>query len=129
MSHAAVKDLQFLRILAGQLYHQPTWPSEVAPAYTVHTDPSLTAYGATLAGRANKADTRGFYEVQGYWEDSDREVANITMLELLTVWLSPPHFISHCLKRGGDCAGLYRQHGGDVDGKRLGIETPAIMRS
>jgi hypothetical protein len=49
LSHPALRDLQFWRDLPRSLQHRPLWPEAAAPAATVHTDASLTAYGATLA--------------------------------------------------------------------------------
>jgi hypothetical protein len=49
LSHAALRDLQFWKNFPKQLHHRPIWPKVLAPTCTVHTDASMTAYGATLS--------------------------------------------------------------------------------
>jgi hypothetical protein len=61
LSHEALRDLQFWKNLSKQLHYRPIWPTELAPTCTVHTNASMTAYGATLSRGAHSAGTRGWY--------------------------------------------------------------------
>jgi hypothetical protein len=60
ISHLALKDLQFWRDLPQKLHHCPIWPKELTPTGKVHTDASMSAYGATLSQEEHEAGTRGF---------------------------------------------------------------------
>jgi hypothetical protein len=65
----------------------------------VHTDASLTAYGATLTYGEHDAGSKGHYEVQGYWDGRHREKMHITIFEFATVRLSLRQFLQHCVLR------------------------------
>jgi hypothetical protein len=85
LSHPALKDLRFWGELPQHLRHSRIWPEMTKPTVTIHTDASMSAYGATLAHGDHDAGTRGYYECRGYWQGSHKEIAHITMLELTTV--------------------------------------------
>lgn len=97
LSHAAIRDLQYWSKLSSGLTHRRIWPKTIAPTMTLHTDSWLTAYGATISRGASAAGTRGFFEVQGYWNPVFQKSAHITILELMTVRLSLEEFVNHCL--------------------------------
>lgn len=107
LSHSAIRDLQHWRKLGSTMTHRPIWPSILTPTATIHTDASMQAYGATLASGALEAGSKGFFEVQGYWDPVYRETAHITILELLTVRLSLEEFVEHCLIRDGEIIRLF----------------------
>ena len=107
LSHAAIRDVQYWHRLGARLTHRPIWPNTPAPTMTVHTDSSLTAYGATLAEGAQRAGTKGFFEVQGYWDPIFRETAHITILELMTVRLTLEEFVKHCLIKEDEIIRLF----------------------
>lgn len=85
LSHPALKDLRFWGELPQHLRHSRIWQEMTKPTVTIHTDASMSAYGATLAHGDHDAGTRGYYECRGYWQGSHKEIAHITMLELTTV--------------------------------------------
>ena len=107
LSHPEIKDLQYWRDLKKSMHHRPIWPTVKQPTTTVHTDASLTAYGATLRKRDHGPGTMSHFETQGYWEGSHRKLAHITILELLTVRLTLETFIEHCLIQQAEIVKLY----------------------
>jgi hypothetical protein len=107
LSHPALKDLGFWRDFPKKLHHRPIWPEVSKPTVTIHTDASMTAYGATLAPGEQEAGARGFYECRGYWEGSHLNKANITLLELATVRLCLKDFLQHCVLRRDAVIKLY----------------------
>jgi hypothetical protein len=107
LSHPALKDLGFCKDLPNQLHHRPTWSEASKPTVTIHTDASMTAYGATLALGEQEAGAKDFYEFRGYWEGSHLNKAHITLLELATVRLCLKDFLQHCVLRRDAVIKLY----------------------
>jgi hypothetical protein len=99
LSHPALRDLAYWRDLRASLHHRPIWPKPETPTATVHTDASVEAYGATLRYGVHGAGIRSHYEVQGFWIGEHRELAHITIYELMTVRLTLQEFAEHCLLR------------------------------
>jgi hypothetical protein len=107
VSHLALKYLQFWQDLPQKLHHRPIWPKELKLTATVHTDVSMSAYGATLSLGEHEAGTRGYYECRGYWEGSHKELGHIAVLELTTVRLALKEFLEYCVMRENKVVKLY----------------------
>jgi hypothetical protein len=107
ISHLALKHLQFWWDLPQKLHHRPIWPKELKPTATVHTDASMSAYGATLSRGEHQSGTRGIYECRGYWEGSHKELAHITVPEFMTVKLALKEFLEYCVLRESEVVKLY----------------------
>jgi hypothetical protein len=67
----------------------------------------MGTYGATLRSGAHGAATRGHYEVQDFWSGEHRELAHMTIYELMTVRLTLQEFVEHCLLRQGEFIRLF----------------------
>jgi hypothetical protein len=107
ISHLAQKDLQFWRELTQKLHHCPIWPKELTPTAKVHTDASMSAYGATLSQGEHEAGKRVFYECRGYCEGSHKELTHVTVLELTTVRLPLKDFLEYCVLLENEVVKLY----------------------
>lgn len=110
MSHSALRELQYWRGLRQTLNHRPIWPKLQVPSLKVHTDASMSAYGATLrngdheaSSRAgHESSSRAHFEFQDHWTGECRLHAHITVLKLLTARLTLQEFAAHCLLQHGD---------------------------
>lgn len=113
-------DLTHWRQLGNTFLSRPIWPDILRPTArcraTIHTDASLTAYGATLGEGAQCAGAKGYYETQGFWDPRFRETAHITImvnmildliLELMTVRISIMDFIDLTTIRQAEIIKLY----------------------
>jgi hypothetical protein len=107
ISHPALRDFAYSRDLRGSQYHRPILPTPETPTATVHIDASMGTYGATLRSGAHGAGTRGHYEVQDFWSGEHRELAHVTIYELMTVRLTLQEFVEHCLLRQGEFIRLF----------------------
>jgi hypothetical protein len=81
---------------------RPIWPIACSPAATIHTDSSISSWGATLSHGDWSAGTPGVFECRGCWDRGLRESAHITLLELATVRMSLEEFGSFVGLRRGD---------------------------
>jgi hypothetical protein len=107
LSRSAVSDLQFWRDLPKHLHHRPIWPSHPSPTTTIHTDSSLSIFGATLGQGPLEAGREGFSEMSAFWDKGCKQVAHITLLELSTVHLAHQEFVHMCSLQRGEVIRIY----------------------
>lgn len=89
------------------LHHRPIWPSPVVPTTTIHTNASLQAYGATIAQVVAEAGAPGHYEISGFWQNSNKQIAHITLMELSTFRLALRKLIEMCALRRSPIIHVY----------------------
>jgi Reverse transcriptase (RNA-dependent DNA polymerase) len=107
ISYPAVSDLQFCRDLPKHLHHRPILPSHPRPTTTIHTDFSLSAFGATLGRAPLEAGSEGFYEMSSFWDTGCKQMAHITPLELSTIRLALQEFVHLCALQPGEVIRMY----------------------
>jgi hypothetical protein len=88
----------------------------------------MSAYRATLFHGEHEAGTRRFYERRGSWKGSHKELAHITVLELLTVRLALKAFLGYFVLRENEVVKLYTDNMVVMYVLNQGVsKSPAIM--
>lgn len=67
-----------------------------------HMADRLHPYEATPCAGGQETGSRGYYGVEGYWYDVHRQLAHITLLDLITVRLNLQDFAANGLLQVGE---------------------------